>query len=172
MIAGLLSLSLLAIPAGSAGAQEGDAGEWATPVTGQRVTIQEEDSTDFQYSEDAGYTQGRNLLMSETWTWSDPRLPDDMTSVLNFDADASGEWPGQVIRGLIRLQGADGSWTGTQDALALADGSGLGLVLLSGQEGYEGLSAVLFLRTDDPDCVECLQAEGYIYEGVLTPLPA
>jgi hypothetical protein len=166
-----VSLALLAGLAGGAAAQDEDAGAWATLVTGQRLSLQEGDSSDFTYSLDAGYAEGRGLPMSETWRWSDQRLPAAMTSVLNFDAAASGEWPGQVIRGLIRLEGPDGSWTGTQDALALADGSGVGMVLLSGQEAYEGLSAVLLLRTDDPDCVECLEAEGFIYESGLTPLP-
>jgi hypothetical protein len=164
------SLVLLAGLAGGAAAQDEDAGTWVTQVTGQRLSLQE-DSSDFTYSLATGHAEGRGLQMSETWRWSDPRLPAAMASELNFDAAAGGEWPGQVIRGAIRLEGPDGSWSGTQDALALADGSGVGMVLLSGEEAYDGLSAVLLLRTDDPDCVECLEAEGFIYEAALTPLP-
>ena len=170
LLTGTASLALLVGQAGVGVAQDSEQGAWATPVTGQRLTLTT-DSADLEYTEDGGYGQGRNYVSTETWQWSDPRLPGDMTSVLNFDASIMGEWPGQVIRGRLLLEGPDGSWTGTQDAVALSDETGLGMVLLSGQGAYDGLSAVLVLRTDDPDCVECLQAEGFIHEGALTPLP-
>lgn len=170
LLTGAMALVLLAGLASVAIALEEEAGTWATPVTGQRLSL-DADGTAMTYSEGEGYGQGRDYVVTETWRWSDARLPSEMTSVLNFDADVTGEWPGQSIRGRLLLEGADGSWTGTQDALAMTDGSGIGMVLLSGLDSYEGLSAIFVLRTDDPDCVDCLLAEGFVYEGALTPLP-
>jgi len=168
-LAGLVTVALLGGAGGTVIAQ-GEDTDWVTPVSGSRLTMSE-DGTDMAYSEDGGYMQGRGLAVTETWDWSDPRLPGDMVSILNFDAALSGGWPGQVITGAVLLEEADGSWTGPQHALAAADGTGQGLLRLTGHGDYDGLSAVLLLATDDPDCVGCLEAEGFIYRSPLTPMP-
>ena len=159
--AGAAIVVLLVGSAGVAVAQSEEAsGPEVTAVTGNRLTLELDDSEEVVSEE--GWTRG--LVAIETHSWSDPRLPGDARSVLNLTA-------GRVLNGAMLLEGPDGSWNGTYEAFSHDDGSGQGMVQLTGHGAYEGLIAFLHLYTDDSDCVECLQYDGIIVEGEMPPTP-
>lgn len=131
-----------------------------TAVTGQRLTLC------LDQSHVAHVVDGwQGLIARETYAWSDPRLPVDMRSTLNLTAD-------RVITGATVLDGPDGTWTGTWEAFSSDDGSGQGMLRLTGSGDYEGLIAFLHAYTDDEDCVECLRYDGLIVQAEMPPMPA
>lgn len=160
-VAGAVIVVLLGGLAAAAAAQSGEATEpEVTTVSGNRLTV-ELDMSEVEHSDD-GWTRG--LIAIETHTWSDSRLPADMRSRLNLTA-------GRVIVGAVLLEDPDGSWSGTWEAFARDDGSGQGMLRLTGSGAYDGLIAFLQASTDDGNCVECLEYEGIIVEGEMPPMP-
>jgi hypothetical protein len=111
--------------------------------------------------------------------WSDPRLPSRMLARFNAEG-AQGIHPdgyGVTVRinGAVRLEGLEGSWSGTLHSLAwtLVPESGVEpqdtrtevqMLVLDGEGDYEGLSATL---TGTGDGV-VPAFEGFIFENALT----
>jgi hypothetical protein len=145
------------VPVGARAAQGA-----ATPVTGTRLTV----------SADAEPGQLEGLRVHETIEWSDPRLPAEQWTTLNTAVLQAGQWAGHILRGSTLLEGPEGYWTGTSEAFVGEDGTGRGIYVYTGHGAYEGLSAVLSVSTGDPNCVECMRWEGYIYEGALPLMPS
>jgi hypothetical protein len=113
--------------------------------------------------------------------WSDPRLPSVMRLSENWDWYNVGESDG--VNGAIplmqnvRLDGPDGTWTGTVYAL-LEETAPVErypqttLMVLEGEGAYEGLSAMLRTVYDDPPGFGAIPDwEGYILEGPMTLIP-
>jgi hypothetical protein len=169
-VVGTVILVLAGGVAGAAVAQSEEPTDWATPVSGSRVTLTT-DETGVESSEDEGYSKLRGLVAHETWAWSDPRLPADATSSVNGDGDLTPAWQGQTVRGAYLFEGPEGYWSGTYDVVVTEDGIGRGMLLLTGHGRYDGQSAMLVITNDDPACVQCQTAEGYIYPRPLTPMP-
>ena len=144
----------------------------ATYVTGVAVLTPEGDINLISQSED-----GRSLELE--MDWSDPRLPSRM--LVRFNAEgAQGIHPdgsGMTARiaAAVRLEGPEGSWSGTGHSLAwtLVPESGeesqdtrteLQLWVLDGEGDYEGLSATLTgTGLDDAPAFE-----GFTFENALT----
>ena len=109
--------------------------------------------------------------------WSDPRLPSRMLARFNPEG-AQGIHPdgsGVTVRMAVavRLEGPEGSWSGTGHSLAwtLVPESGeesqdrrIELWVLDGEGEYEGLSATL----TGPGGAEAAAFEGFIFENALT----
>jgi hypothetical protein len=113
-------------------------------------------------------------------TWSDPRLPSLMRIAENWSfypvEDRDGIDGAMQYVQRIRLDGPDGSWTGPGYALVeeIPDGHypQTVLMILEGQQAYEGLSAMLRATYDEPpEAGEIPSWDGYIFEGELTAMP-
>jgi hypothetical protein len=144
----------------------------ATYVTGVAVLTQEGDIHFISQSGDGRYLE---LEMD----WSDPRLPSRMLVRANPEG-AQGIHPDGYgvtarIAIAVRLEGPEGSWSGTGHSLAwtLAPESGVGpqdtrtevkMLVLDSEGDYEGLSATL---TGTGDGVVPAY-EGFIFENALT----
>ena len=169
-LVGLVSLGLLAGPSMAAATQEDEQEpSTATYVTG--VAIPDPESGSYvSEPEGASYSE---LEMD----WSDPRLPSHMLvranpeGVQGIHPDGSGVTVRMALA--VRLEGPEGSWSGTGHELAwtLVPESGEGsqeawtqLLLLIGEGEYEGLAATL---TGTGDRVTPA-FEGFIFENALT----
>jgi hypothetical protein len=170
-LAGTVILGLLASLSLAVVAQEDEQEpSTATYVTGVAVLTPEGDIHFISQSEDGRYLEWE-------MDWSDPRLPSRMLARLNPEG-AQGIHPdgsGVTVRiaFAVRLEGSEGSWSGTGHELAwtLVPESGEGsqdawtqLLVLVGEGEYEGLSATL---TGTGDRVTPA-FEGFIFEKVLT----
>jgi hypothetical protein len=128
------------------------------PVTGRRLEY------DYVPSEGSIRMEGNAFRVDgdttyETWEWSDPLLPPDLTNRMNT-ATFSGDWEGMVIVASLLFEGPEGYWTGI--------GQGRTWVL-TGHGVYEGLSAILTTTADIE--ADTLTVEGAIYAGPLPPVP-
>ena len=164
-LVGLVSLGLLAGPSMAVSAQEDEQEPpTATYVTGVAIPDPESD------------TQEGDIYLLEM-DWSDPRLPSRMLARANAEGvqgihpDGSGVTVRMALA--VRLEGPEGSWSGTGHELAwtLVPESGEGsqdawtqLLVLVGEGEYEGLAATL---TGTGDRVTPA-FEGFIFEKVLT----
>jgi hypothetical protein len=131
----------------------------ATYVTGVEISTPEGDSDSVEMD------------------WSDPRLPSRMLFRANAEG-AQGIHPdgyGVTVRinAAVRLEGPEGSWSGTGHSLAwtlVPESGGVSqdtrteLLVLDGEGDYEGLSATL---TGTGDGV-VPAFEGFIFENALT----
>ena len=173
LAAGLYSAGMLTSQPESqpAAAPSAEAPGWATPVTGVRLGVYRVNDTQLEWVEGDGWNEIRNYKIDETYEWSDPRLPASVTTSLNAVEPTDDSWRGQVIRAATLLEDPDGYWTGSSVQFADEAEAGFGLELLTGHGAYEGLSAILKWTTDDPDCIECLTASGYIYEREMVEAP-
>ena len=121
--------------------------------------------------------EGDGYLVEAEMDWSDPRLPSRMLvranpeGVQGIHPDGSGVTVRMALA--VRLEGPEGSWSGTGHELAwtLVPESGEGsqeawtqLLLLIGEGEYEGLAATL---TGTGDRVTPA-FEGFIFENALT----
>jgi hypothetical protein len=124
--------------------------------------------------------------------WSDPRLPSSMRLSQNLDYYAlatdveDGAAPLDVLRetvgGVIslaqnvRLEDADGAWTGTIHGLLEETMVGrypqTVLMVLEGEGAYAGLSAMFTTTYEEPPAQRQVPDwVGYILEGEMTPVP-
>ncbi len=170
-LAGMVTLSLFASMSLGVVAAQADEQEppIATYVTGVAIPDPESGSYVSQ-PEGASHSE---LEMD----WSDPRLPSRMLVRFNVEG-VQGIHPdgsGVTVRiaWAVRLEGPEGSWSGTGHELAwtLVPESGEGsrdawtqLLVLVGEGEYEGLSATLAGTGDRVTPA----FEGFIFEDVLT----
>jgi hypothetical protein len=143
----------------------------ATYVTGVAVSTPEGDISTPEGDSD-----------SVEMDWSDPRLPSRMLARVNAEAapgiDPDGYGGAVRIAAAVRLEGPEGSWSGTGHVLAwvLVPESGeasqdtrteVQMLLLDGEGDYEGLSATL-TGTGGGDAPAF---EGFIFEDGLLTMP-
>lgn len=113
--------------------------------------------------------------------WSDPRLPSRVEYRFSAETGRSLHPDGTVMAAqmvaAVRLEGPDGSWSGTDHILAWtlepepgkkSEETWAELLKLVGEGDYEGLSATLTF-TGDGDVPG--PYEGFIFEGDLPPMP-
>ena len=170
-----LALAVLGGLTGSVVAQDDeDLVITATRVTGETTARREVFGGSYQFVD--GVDQNREAVFEDTFDWSDPRLPSVMQLTENLDIHYRGDdqnawaWVGS-----IRLEDADGAWTGREYGMGEWIGDGLVLrprmMPLSGEGAYEGLSAMLQRRWETDDPTYTASVDGYIFEGELPPMP-
>jgi hypothetical protein len=136
----------------------------ATHVTGTPIDHASDDSAVENWTDERGVEHYHGFRASSTDEWSDPRLPSETAMVENYDIYQTDDGSQVVGLSAVRLDGPGGSWTGTATSLySLPDGTGTGLMVLTGEGAYEGLFAVL---EGDPT-----GWDGYICEGEMPPMP-
>lgn len=185
MLVGAIILALLGVLAMSVVAQDEDETPTATYVTG--TIIQGLGTGDSEYWEGGGIGHGRGMMTETVVEWSDPRLPSRVLRVINLDehqpsamATASsvrleplrqvyGEGQGHL---LAPEDGPDGAWAGTSSGFLGFPTEEpppvtFGLMTLTGEGAYEGLSAMIADTWKDGTPA----FEGYIFEGALPPVP-
>ena len=143
----------------------------ATAFTGAFIESAWDDSAG-EYSTVDGLDQGRGLRLVETYEWSDPRLPAVVTSTMNFNSYLKDPYGLLLVfSNAYRLDGPDGSWTGTATVLwdpdeddSMWDEGSPVTTVLTGDGAYEGLVAVL--RCADTSC------DGFVFEDELPPMPS
>ena len=136
----------------------------ATHVTSTPIDHASDDSGVELWTDERGVEHFHGFRAFSTDEWSDPRLPSDSAMVENFDIYRTDDGTQVVGMSAIRLDGPNGSWTGTATSLySLPDGTGSGVMVLTGEGAYEGLFAVLM---GDPSGMD-----GYIFEGEMPPMP-
>ena len=98
----------------------------------------------------------------------DPRLNGELWAIFNYDTFHDTQ--GSVISGVAGLEHEDGAWLGTVEGYgSLVGGNRVYFQFdLTGQNAYEGLSAVLFLMHNGYQ----FEAEGMIFDGPPPPVPA
>ena len=110
----------------------------------------------------------------QTWATSDPRLTGDVKAAWNADVyrTADGEYP-TLAAGTYDLRNGGGGWhCEYADALKQSpspepDGLNDKTVTCIGEDGYDGLTAVLYFRwTGDGTSIE-----GLVFGGDIPPLP-
>jgi len=117
---------------------------------------------------------------------SDPRLDGSITSWFNSDeylvandetpwqfSDVPpDEWPRGVTAYTTRLTNADGSWQGAGYHIGYVDGDNSTFTaVFTGEEAYEGLTALMEMDFDELNPVCAWDVHGYIVEGDLPPVP-
>ncbi len=155
---GAVSLMLV----GSLGAAaQSEAVEPCHPRHGHRSVW---DDSQMEFTSEGDVNYGRGMLITETYEWSDPRLPAVKHSIMNFNSYA-GEGGDRGIMGqtTIRLEGPDGAWTGGATTMQYVDGRGVGWDTYFGEGAYEGLVAVLQCTSEG--------CEGQDLRRRATPLP-
>ena len=113
--------------------------------------------------------------------WTEPRLPSKMRVVENWDF-----WPtesGTGMNGALSvmasalLEDPVGAWTGTvytlvEETTEPETHPQTKVAILSGEDGYEGLSAMLTAYYEEPPASgEWPDWEGYILDGEMPPVP-
>lgn len=142
----------------------------ATPFTGKLID-QAEDESAGECSTEDGLDHCRGLRLVETYEWSDPRLPEALTSIVNVNSYLKDPYGLLLVfSSAYRLDGPDGSWSGTATVLwdpgddsSPWDESSPWTTVLTGDGAYEGLVAIL--RCADTSC------DGYVFEDELPPMP-
>jgi hypothetical protein len=150
----------------------------STRVTGSMLssgsTASPEFSEDGTVGEDwVGHGRGMDWLALVEW--SDPRLPREVQSVVNFEAygsEADGDVGVVVANNTWLLEGPDGSWIGAWFGWCDEQDHCRATATLIGHGAYEGLYAVL---TEQPHADEngsiTQMFEGAILAGEMPPLP-
>jgi len=178
----IISVAMLAGSAIGVAAQDEDETPTATYVTG---TIVDSFGTPPESIPADGVDRVR-LIDERQVEWSDPRLPSRLVRTTVLDARAGVHPEGPISPTVVamrhRLEGPDGAWIGTGQGLDLhpfsgAEGSedrlmSTGLLILTGEGDYEGLSAMLVLNVSWADAFAgTFTFEGYIFEGEPPPFP-
>jgi hypothetical protein len=171
----LITVALLAgLPVGVAPQSEEKAPTF-TFVTGKVIedNSPEEDWEETWWDGSVGHVLAWRVERSIEW--SDPRLPAEMVSRLNYDFYPVGPDLLQPMAETYRLDGPDGAWTGTGRGFAMNATQQDWMVSLSGEGAYEGLSAMLvreIVRADpDSDENDHEWFSGYVFEGDLPSMP-
>ena len=171
-LAGTVILALLVGWSAAVTAQDPEAATW-THVTGSTVERDDEwipDWTPERWEDSVQYLPA----VSQTFTanWSDPRLPETMhlqrEPVLHHgDMTSYDDWM-FLFADSLRLEDTVGSWTGSGRGVVGSDGN-FTLYELTGEDGYEGLSALLELHDDGMS--PTWRFDGFIFESDLPPVP-
>jgi hypothetical protein len=181
----IISILSMGIPAAVL-AQTGDAaGPTCTYVSGVEVGAENFESAQ-EWHLSGGLVRQQVGVLREM-AWSDPRLPSLMYERMLWD-----EYLGEHPEGLAevsprtlayRLEGTDGTWTGTGRDLGWRQAGDVGpgmrhtiLAVLTGEGAFEGLTAALERRIEYRLEGEELEGEmgpfeGCIFEGPLPPFP-
>ena len=120
-----------------------------------------------------GLLHSRGTRVTETWEWSDPRLPSETQGVMSFVRYPFGETPvGTMVSGTTLLEGPEDHWTGEFTVYCEACPECHGMNTLTGHEAYAGLFAVMraFDDIEGPEWGDWVM-EGLILEGEMPPLP-
>jgi hypothetical protein len=80
------------------------------------------------------------VVHTSKWDMDDDRLDGDQELHAEWDMDGTAG----VNRGTVRIQNADGAWSGTVHGVGPSMGTWQQFVSLTGEGPYEGLSASLF----------------------------
>jgi len=173
-LVGMLTLALLGGLGGVVLAQDGESMPvTATYVTGEVTGYQPIKSGTFAPGD--GYDTLTDDQYQLEVAWSDPRLPSLKRGreSLQFNHKGDDLWV-ESLAGTIRLEGPDGAWVGTAHGMADDDaerGRQLTKVMvLDGEDTYEGLHAVIVVTIDEAES-PFPSYEGFIYEGEAPPLP-
>ena len=134
-----------------------------------------DEGTETMGSDGFSITRGM-VLAEEAIETSDPRVSGSLSRVLNFDVHtlAEKEKGPEFLEHFAeawRLENEGGSWTGLGTGFihagAVDEPTDLVTVLLTGEGGYEGLTAYVFVdATQDPIAVE-----GGVFTGEAVPAP-
>jgi hypothetical protein len=149
----------------------------STRVTGSQLSSAPAGSPEF--SEDGTLGEdwvghGRGMGWLTQVEWSDPRLPSQVQSVMNFEAygsEVDGDVGAVVGSSMWLLEGPDGYWSGPWTGWCdeqLCHGA----VVLTGHGAYEGLYAVLTEQPQEDAAGIVKQVyEGAILAGAMPPIP-
>ena len=154
----ILAVGLLAGSAVGAAAQE-EASPEATQVTGH-VTFGERIADPQPVERSDGILVGEGFVALQTWDTSDPRLTGDVTYTINTRGvpDCCS-----IASEAYELTNDGGSWLG--DGRAYGTGTERnGFVVLSGRDGYEGLTAFVDLALGE--------GNAWDLEGIIFPSEA
>jgi hypothetical protein len=170
-LAGAVTLMLLGGSSGTTMAQDQQA--TATHVTGASAGGR-------ALSDDTAGSRGdmgarRDAVYEHEVEWSDPRLPSSMRVAENFDWHPISDKLGAAISivSSVRLEGPDGAWAGLEYGLLEQLDSGdevTRLMVLSGEGGYGGLSAMLARTYETADYGKPI-FDGYIFDAEMVPMP-
>jgi hypothetical protein len=170
-LAGTVILALLGGLSGAVVAQGDEEPGPVTPFTGVRLSTTT-DTSEEEWSVEGDIGHARVFKVHETVEWSDPRLPTDMLSVVNFDMYNIGEMREVASSGTTLLEGPDGYWTGANTAFCDEIGDCYGMNVLTGHGDYEGLFATVRASSlYDPNYESDVLFEGLIFEGEMPPMP-
>jgi len=158
----MLTLALLGGPSEAVLAQDEEEAGPVTYVTGT-VLSQDIDTTEEEWSQEGGVGHARGFKVLETWEWSDPRLPTEKATVMNFEMYDIGDFRELAFQSTHLLEDPDGHWAGTASGFFDQDGGHHGVEFLTGHGAYEGLFATIGFTADG--------AEGLIFEGEMPPMP-
>ncbi|HYO18132.1 MAG TPA: hypothetical protein VES02_05640 [Dermatophilaceae bacterium] len=119
---------------------------------------------------------GRGMDWLAQVEWSDPRLPSEVQSVVNFEAygsESDGDVGVVVANNTWLLEGQDGSWSGSWTGWCDAEGDHCrAMVTLTGHGAYEGFYAVLTEQPqEDASGTVTQMFEGAILAGEMPPVP-
>jgi hypothetical protein len=172
-LVGTVILALLGGLGGAVTAQDPEAATW-THVSGSTVEGEDEwtsDGTPERWEDSVLFVP----TVSQTFTveWSDPRLPETMhltrePVMHNGDMTSYDDFM-FLFADSLRLEDTVGAWTGSGRGLIGSDGT-FTLYELTGEGGYEGLSALLELHDDGESPIWGF--DGFIFESELPSVPA
>lgn len=139
-----LAIGLLAGSAPGVVAQDEDTGTvdpCTTPITAVAGRIIWGTSTDEVPPVTVDSTTHRQVTHIARWDLDDDRLDGEQVfrAVWHTNPGETG-----VHGGTIRIENADGAWSGTVEGVGLSMGAWQELTSLTGEGAYEGLSASLF----------------------------
>jgi len=96
----------------------------------------------------------------------DPRLSGKLWAILDHDTYSDSQ--GSVFVGIVGIDNDDGAWRGTSRGYSTPNNEHIyDQLLLTGEDAYEGLSAILFLM----DTGTGWDVVGMVYPGELPPMP-
>ena len=82
------------------------------------------------------------------------------------------EWPRGVVASTFRLTNDDGSWHGARYQNWYPDGdNSTTTAVYTGEEAYEGLTALVEMDYDEQNPVCAWDVHGYVIDGQLPPFP-
>lgn len=165
----VLSLALVSVLAVGVTAQS-EEGMPPVHVTGE-VLFNDSDpfepatssATDGVATEYRGFSAVRQLTMS------DERLSGSQRAVWN-QTDYGRD--GSTVAGRLTIENDGGAWVGTYQGVIFPHAPGMARhqAVLTGEGGYEGLSAVLYYDPANTD--DTLAVEGYLFRGEVPEHPA
>ena len=167
-LVGTAVLALLLGPVGpaSAAAEDETVPDGAAVVSGYMYYPGGAEYGVIKYEDDwiVSHEQDRGDLQTD-----DPRLSGTL-DMLSTNHQMRGGVAHVVFSGTATVTNDLGSWVGTLQGYSPKPGLHEYLVELTGEDGYEGLSATLFFR-EDPDHTYKSLISGIIYVGPQPPLP-